>query len=107
MIRRGNIIAVIVLMFMAIINVNSEEPMISDANIYTYTLEPAGTAAFYDESLAVACIQGIINRESPQVYVLSTGNVRPQYLKKRDGSQVRNLWRCRIWMRWLHLQATG
>lgn len=50
-----------------------------ETKIYTYILSPTGTADFYDESLAVACIQGIINRESPQIYVLSTGNARPQY----------------------------
>lgn len=47
--------------------------------IYTYTLSHDGTAESYDESLAVACLQGIINRDAPMVHVLSKRNARPQY----------------------------
>lgn len=47
--------------------------------LYTYTLAQDGTAAAYDESLAVACLQGIINRDGPDVYVLSRKNSRPEF----------------------------
>lgn len=46
--------------------------------LYTYTLSHDGTPGSYDESLAVACLQGIINRDAPTVYVLSKKNTRPQ-----------------------------
>jgi hypothetical protein len=47
--------------------------------LYTYTLSHEGWASSYDESLAVASLQGIINRDSPQLYVLSPKSTRPQY----------------------------
>ncbi|MFA5058542.1 MAG: GxGYxYP domain-containing protein [Opitutaceae bacterium] len=56
--------------------------------LYTYTLAQDGTPAAYDESLAVASLQGIINREAPEVYVLSRNNPRPQFwldLLTQDG----------------------
>jgi hypothetical protein len=56
--------------------------------IHTYTLAQDGSPASYDEALAVACLQGIINRLSPEVYVLSRKNPRPQYwleLLSKDG----------------------
>lgn len=48
--------------------------------LYVYTPAPAATPAeTYDEAVAVACIQGIVNREAPRLYVLSAGSARPQY----------------------------
>ncbi|MCU0959287.1 MAG: hypothetical protein MUF48_04215, partial [Pirellulaceae bacterium] len=47
--------------------------------VWTYTLSEAGGSEAYDEALAVACLQGIINRTAPRVYVLSRHNERPQY----------------------------
>lgn len=47
--------------------------------VHVYTLTAAGTAAAYDEAMAVACIEGIVNRETPRLYVLSSANPRPQY----------------------------
>src|ERR1041384_6640379 len=47
--------------------------------LYTYTLAQDGTPQSYDEALAVACLQGIINRKGPELYVLSRKNTRPQY----------------------------
>lgn len=47
--------------------------------LYTYTLKSDGTTASYDEALAVASLQGIINRTSPQLYLLSAANTRPQF----------------------------
>ncbi|MES1228016.1 MAG: GxGYxYP domain-containing protein, partial [Armatimonadota bacterium] len=46
--------------------------------LYTYTLPQDGTQASYDEAMAVACLQGIINRASPELYVLSRKQSRPQ-----------------------------
>ena len=56
--------------------------------LYTYTLTQDGSPQSYDEALAVACLQGIINREAPEVYVLSRKDHRPQYwldVLSRDG----------------------
>src|ERR1035438_2308805 len=56
--------------------------------LYTYTLTQDGTPAFYDEAMAVASLQGIINRASPELYVLSHTNTRPQFwldLLAKDG----------------------
>lgn len=39
--------------------------------LYLYTLSQRGDAATYDESVAVATVQGIVNRETPTLYVLS------------------------------------
>jgi hypothetical protein len=47
--------------------------------LYTYTLTHDGTPESYDEAMAAACLQGIINRKSPVVYILSRKNTRPQY----------------------------
>jgi hypothetical protein len=60
--------------------------------LYTYVLAQDGTPASYDEAMAVASLQGIINRASPELYLLSRTNTRPQFwldLLGRDG-------------RWLH-----
>jgi hypothetical protein len=56
--------------------------------LYTYTLAQDGTQASYDEAMAVASLQGIINRASPDLYVLSRTNTRPQFwldLLAKDG----------------------
>ncbi|MBM3495230.1 MAG: hypothetical protein FJX72_13050, partial [Armatimonadetes bacterium] len=47
--------------------------------IYTYTIAQNGTPESYDEAMAAACLQGIANRRSPVVYVLSDRNRRPYY----------------------------
>lgn len=70
--------------------------------LYTYTLAQDGTPESYDEALAVACLQGIINRKTPEVYVLSHKNTRPQFwldilskegrwLEGRERKQLTNL----------------
>ncbi|HZZ43390.1 MAG TPA: GxGYxYP domain-containing protein [Tepidisphaeraceae bacterium] len=56
--------------------------------IYTYTLSGQASAEGYDEAMAVASLQGVINRESPAVYVLSAGDKMPGYwldLMSKDG----------------------
>ncbi|MBI4556611.1 MAG: hypothetical protein HY706_03440 [Candidatus Hydrogenedentes bacterium] len=47
--------------------------------LYVYEFANRGTPAAYDEALAVACLQGIANREGPLVYVVSSTSVRPSY----------------------------
>ncbi|HPO12890.1 MAG TPA: GxGYxYP family putative glycoside hydrolase [Candidatus Hydrogenedentes bacterium] len=47
--------------------------------LYVYQLPPPGKISSYDEAMAVACLQGIINREGPCIYVLSSTNPRPRY----------------------------
>lgn len=42
------------------------------APLYLYTLSQQADVRTYDESVAVATIQGVLNRESPTLYVLST-----------------------------------
>jgi hypothetical protein len=46
--------------------------------LFTYTLTGASTPAGYDEAVAVASLQGLINRTSPTLYVKSAANARPQ-----------------------------
>ena len=60
--------------------------------LYICTITANGTLASYDEAMAAASLQGIINRKSPEVYLLSHQNSRPQFwldLLAKDG-------------RWLH-----
>lgn len=47
--------------------------------LYVYTLQHDGTSGSYDEAMAVACLQGIINRSSPVLYVRSPKDGRPDY----------------------------
>lgn len=56
--------------------------------LYSFTLTHDGTPESYDEAMAVACLQGIVNRKSPELYVLSRKNTRPQYwfdILSKDG----------------------
>ena len=48
----------------------------------TYTLMHDGTAASYDEAMAVACIQGIVNRKAPEMATLSKRDTRPAFWLK-------------------------
>lgn len=47
--------------------------------LFMYELRQKSGAEGYDEALAVACFQGIINRDGPRVYVTSSTNPRPSY----------------------------
>ena len=64
------------------------------APLYVYTInsgvmgKPMGTAESYDEVMAAETLQGLINRDSPVLYVISTANPRTRYwldLLRRDG----------------------
>lgn len=46
--------------------------------IYTYRLSNRETQFSYDEAMVVACLQGIINRDVPRVYIASEKNNRPK-----------------------------
>jgi len=54
-------------------------PIEASKPLFTYTLAQDGTPESYDEAMAVACLQGIINRKAPEVYILSRKNTRPQF----------------------------
>lgn len=47
--------------------------------IYLYTLVQDDTKESYDMATAAACLQGIINRDGPKLYILPTRYDRPQY----------------------------
>lgn len=53
----------------------------SDSTVlFTYTPRPANPAEKYDEAMAAACLQGIINRDKPTVYFFQgSGKDRPRY----------------------------
>ncbi len=57
----------------------SVEQKLSRKPLYTYRLSAQGAVSSYDEALTVASLQGIINRSSPELYVLSSTNTRPQF----------------------------
>ena len=62
---------------LALISVTSASCAPLPLPIYTYTLSLNGTVESYDEAMAVACLQGIINRESPLVFTNYTASMRP------------------------------
>ncbi len=47
--------------------------------LYVYQPEGHSTARAYDEAMAAACLQGIVNRDAPTLYILSPTNARPGY----------------------------
>ncbi len=51
-------------------------------NMFIYTLSHHKTIDAYDEAMTVACLQGIINRELPKVYIVSTVDKWPEYWLK-------------------------
>jgi len=58
-----------------------EEPL------YLYELNTHGTSVAYDEALVVACLQGILNRDMPRLYVLSSANTKPKYWLEKMTSE--------------------
>ncbi|MHB0999681.1 MAG: hypothetical protein ACYC27_10595 [Armatimonadota bacterium] len=53
--------------------------MVESKELYTFTLSHDGTTNSYDEAMAVACFQGIINRDAPIVYVLTNKDKWPKH----------------------------
>jgi hypothetical protein len=53
--------------------------MTDGGTLYTYTLSQQKPVEAYDEAVAVATLQGVINRQSPELYVLSPKNARPKF----------------------------
>jgi len=60
--------------------------------LYSYTLAHDGTPQSYDEAVAAATLQGIVNRNAPRVYLFSRKDDRPNYWLKVLSQQGR----------WLH-----
>ena len=54
-------------------------PEETEKTLYVYTLKGTNTQTSYDEAMAVACVQGIMNREKPLLYVKSNSFMRPDY----------------------------
>ena len=75
----------------AITNNREGKDMSKDQKVYVYSLSQKGTAESYDESMAVACLHGIINRKSPMVYVVSTADKWPGYWLEVFSSEGRGL----------------
>ena len=50
--------------------------------LYTYTVNARTGPEAYDEALAAATLQGVINRNGPRLYLLAQGNERPAYWLK-------------------------
>lgn len=48
-------------------------------HIYIYRLVQKNNTALYDEAMAVSCLQGILNREGPVIYVSPSTNIQPDY----------------------------
>lgn len=66
-------------------------PPPSANSLYLYELSAQRSAEFYDEAMAAACLQGIINRDAPRLYMVSAANGRPQYwldVLARPGSEL-------------------
>jgi hypothetical protein len=57
--------------------------------LFTYTLTHDGTSESYDEALAAACLQGIVNRAGPRVYLFSRKDSRPQSWLRTLSQDVR------------------
>jgi hypothetical protein len=61
---------------------NEQTPAVpeeTEKTLYVYTLKGTDTQASYDEAMAVACIQGIMNRGKTRLYVRSNSFARPDY----------------------------
>jgi hypothetical protein len=52
--------------------------MTTDYPLYLYTLSHDGTPESYDETMLVACLQGLINRDAPRLYLLSPKDEHPR-----------------------------
>ncbi|MGV8096231.1 MAG: GxGYxYP domain-containing protein [Mangrovibacterium sp.] len=57
--------------------------------IYIYNLTQKDSKEMYDEAIVVSCLQGIVNRKGPKVYVISQVNRTPDYWFKKFTSEGR------------------
>ncbi len=71
-------VALVLMCLAAVGSGASAEPTAAGKALYTYTLTTAGGPEAYDEALAVACFQGIVNRKAPTLYVLSPKKDTPR-----------------------------
>lgn len=77
-----NAIGIALLMLLTTAARAADAPATAPANVralYTFEISPDATANSYDETLALASLQGLINRDSPELYVLSNKNIPPQF----------------------------
>jgi hypothetical protein len=61
-------------------------------HIYIYHITQKDNIEMYDEAMVVSCLQGIINRKGPRVYVTSQAKIHPTYWLKKFTTEGR----------WLH-----
>ena len=71
-----------------------------DGPMYTFTVKQGGAPAAYDEALAVACLQGLINRGRPVLYVVSENDPNPKYWWEKLSAEGR-------WLHGRQLQPVG
>ncbi len=67
--------------------------MLAASQLRSTAVFVGGTRESYDETMAAVTLQGLINRESPQLFILSDKNKRPQYwldILSRDGRWLEN-----------------
>lgn len=64
-------------------------PILRDIDnvMYVYTVKEGEKKIHYDETIAVACIQGIMNREKPLLYIRSDSFKRPDYWLEKFSSE--------------------
>ncbi len=74
-----SVLLVILVGFASTCRVEVEKKSNGLTPLYTYTLSDNGSSESYDEAMASACLQGIINSKSPTVYFLSKTNTTPAY----------------------------
>ena len=55
--------------------------------MYVYKLKGSATVSSYDEAMAVACIQGVLNRDGIELYVESNSLNRPSYWLEKLGEK--------------------
>lgn len=60
--------------------------------IYVYNLVQKNNTEIYDEAMAAVCLQGLINRQGPSVYVNQEANLQPAYWMEKLSADGR----------WLH-----
>lgn len=72
---------IFLLLFYVLISCTSrqKERGVHTTPIYTYTLSSDESKEAYDEAMIISCLQGIINRDLPILYLLSEKNNTPNY----------------------------